>query len=238
MKPIHGNTLDFDLLEQELSLFQESISDVHSDLRGYHRVVEELLAEAEAKEADKALASVDHLEEPRRSELLAMRIPYWWSQTFVPQFRVSFVVWAVSVLELHLEWASRLAGGFAQTPLACADLAARSTVARYEKFFSRLAGFEAPANDAWSRLANVYTIRNALAHSGAYVLFEPEEKQKRLETAIRGFRGIAINHVVLEVDAAFCEDVVDLVCSFCRYLLAQLTRAREAFLLRNPGYKV
>jgi hypothetical protein len=129
-----------------------------------------------------------------------------------------------------------LAGGFAQTPLAGPDVRERKTAVRYKKFFTRQAGFEAPAKEAWSRLAKVYIIRNALAHSGTYVIFEPEERKEQLKRAIESFRGIALDRVLLEVDTAFCEDIIDLVCSFCGYLLAQLTRAREAFLLRNPGH--
>jgi hypothetical protein len=236
MKPINENPLNFNLIQQEFELFRDSIIGVQSDLRDYHQVLEKLLAEAEGNEEDKLLASVEHLQEPRRSEVLDWHIPYWWSQTFVPQFRASFVVWAISVLELHLEWAARLAGSFTQTAQASAAVGRGSTVSKYRKFFSRLPGFEAPTNNAWSRLANLYAIRKTLAHSGAHVMFESEERQKRLKAALKDFRGIALSYnVVLEVDEVFCEDVVNLVSSFCDYLLVQLTRAREAFLLRNPG---
>jgi hypothetical protein len=239
MKPIHSNPLNFNLIEQEFSLFLGSITGVQSDLRGYHRVVEELLAEAEAKDADKALASVDHLEEPRRSEVLAWHIPYWWAQTFVPQFRASYTVWAISALELHLGWAYRLAGGFAQTSQTSTELPKSHIVASYKKFFNQLPDSEAPDEVAWSRLADLYTIRNALAHSGGYVTFLPEVKRRELKTVIRRFHGIVLSYnVALEIDEVFCEDVVDLICSLCSYLLAQVTRARDAFLLRNPGHKV
>ena len=237
MEPINENPLNFNRIQQEFELFRDSIIGAQSDLRDYHQVVEKLLAEAEGKEEDKLLASVEHLQEPRRSEELAWRIPYWWRQTFVPQFRASFSVWAIAVLEFHLDWAARLAGGYAQTSKASANVHARSTVDRYEKFFTRMAGFEMPANDAWSRLSDLYIVRNALVHSSGYVIFGHEEKKKDLKSAIKGFRGIVLDRVRLEVDTAFCEDVVNLVSSFCGYLLAQLTRAREAFLLRNPGQK-
>jgi hypothetical protein len=239
MEPIHDKPLSFRRLDREFEFFRESVIGYPTDLRGYHQVLEKLLAETEAKDADKALASVEHLEEPRRSEVLAWHIPYWWSQTFVPQFRISFAIWAISVLELHLGWAYRLAGGFAQTSQTWAKLPTDHIVDHYKKFFNELPDSEALDKSVWSRLAALYTIRNALAHGGGYVMFLSEKKRKQLKTATARFDGITLSYnVALEVDEAFCEDVVDLICSFCSYLLAQLTRAREAFLLRNPEHKI
>ena len=68
MQPIHDKPLSFNRLDREFDLFRESVISYPTDLRGYHQILEKVLAEAEAKDAAHALASVEHLEEPRRSD--------------------------------------------------------------------------------------------------------------------------------------------------------------------------
>jgi len=218
---------DRDLLLFELDLFDESVAEVTTGLNGYHRILDGLLQSAELQDLDRLKERLADAPEFHYSTILDQSYPYWWQDHFVPQFRASFVVWAISVAELHLAWAARIAEALCHTAVSVDDIRARSTVKRYEKFFSKLARFDPPAEGLWERLADAYTVRNTLAHAGAYIPFEAAQRREALERALETFGSASLDEVVVKLETGFCEAMTELTQSVCSYLQQELRRAAD-----------
>lgn len=167
--------VDLDLLRERYSLFQESIDEAVRNLDGYHKIVGELLNEAETREIEELKGRAAKLPEGRRGFFWQWNYPVHWGEVFIYHFRLSFAIWAMAVAEHHLSWVCEDAKVVTPLPLGWKELRSRSRLKEAERFLVKCAGFNAPDEKLWESMRKAYRIRNVVAHGGGYVFDQKEE---------------------------------------------------------------
>jgi hypothetical protein len=216
--------VDLDFLREKHSLFQESIDEAARNLDGYHKIVGELLNEAETREIDELKEQAAKLPESRRGAFWQWNYPVHWNEIFIYHFRLSFAILAMAVVEYHLSLVCEDAKVITGLPLGLKERG--STFEKAERFLVKRVGFDASDEKLWESMRKAYRIRNVVAHNGGYV-FDPKEEEK-LEPCLKHFPGIKLVHGALEVEDEFCQAIRVLVRKFLGYL----SREQEALLTR------
>lgn len=211
-------------LREKHQIHRLLVQDAVSELDGYLRIVEDMLESAEKDEFAKfeeAWRSLPrHLPESARTEYWHNNLPYYWQQMFVPQFRFSFVLWSLSVIEFHLDWICRTCQEAAELGITWKDIQASSTLEKAQKFLVGLLHFSAPSDDTWEKLKSLYKIRNTVAHSVGLVF--NEQARHQLAPHLREFPGIELaDNGELTIKKEFCHGVVAVVSGFLHHLLEQ-----------------
>jgi len=213
-----------DLTLIELDLFCESARDAISGLNGYRKILEDLLISAEDSDFSALKTRLTAAPESMHARILEADYPYWWQQLFIPQFRASFFVWAVSVIEYHLAWAEKLANALSTAPRTDRATRDRSIAKGFQAFFSQLSDFGQAPDNMWLRLADAYKLRNALGHAAATMHLQPDERRRALQNAIKTF-GALTYELFVELAPEHCEAVESLAGTVCHYLIAGLNRS-------------
>lgn len=220
-------------LRERHQLHRLVVQDAVAELDGYLQIVEEMLETAEKDEfakLEEAWRSLPrHLPESARTEYWHNNLPYYWQQMFVPQFRFSFVLWSLSVIEFHLDWICRTCQEAAELGITWKDIHASSTLERAQKFLVGLLHFSAPSDDTWEKLKSLYKIRNTVAHSVGLVF--NEQTRHQLAPHLKKFPGIKLNDDdELRIKKEFCQEVVAAVSGFLQELLDQQALLLEGSL--------
>jgi len=207
--------VDLEFLREKHSQFQESIDVAVRNLDGYHKIVGELLNEAERREIEELKEHAAELPESRRGAFWQMNYPVHWNEVFIYHFRLSFAILAMAVVEHHLSLVYKDAEVVTRLPLGRKDRR-ESTFEQAERFLVKCVGFNAPDEKLWESMQKAYRIRNAVAHNGGYVF--DRKKANQLKPCLRHFPGIKLVHGALEVEDEFCQAIRDLVRKFLSYL--------------------
>ena len=192
--------MDKELLKERFELYSESTQDAIKNLKGYFTILEKLLADAEKQEVSVLKEHSQDLSKDKEEKFWLHNYPIHWEDTFVPNFRYSFLLWSLSVVEFHLNWinedVSLLVGVSKQYKKIKTE--EMSDISKIEKklLSNKKIKFDNSHQTLWQQIKDTYKIRNIVAHNWGYFFDYSEERENNLRESIKGV-GYNFGHFAL-----------------------------------------
>ena len=139
---------------------------------------EEFISRQEFEEVASLEAQAAKFSETGRSEFWSWYYPVHWDEIFRTNLRSSFLTSLVSLIESQLTEVCRDVAVIARTPIQVGDLKG-SLLERAHLFLGKFGGFEQPTAEAWTKVLQVYDIRNVFVHHAGFLPAYNHEKRVR-----------------------------------------------------------
>lgn len=225
----HRTRLVNDLYRTELQTIQQAISS----LRRYLSMMEKLIQEGEEVELGEL---VQQYPPEINEEYWAYVYPNQWQAVMFRHFRASFVISALSVFEHYLKQICRDSQFISQYERGYEAVKSGSTIANARQYLSAEIGFKQPNQLVWTRLQDMYEIRNVLVHAFDDIYFF--RRQEKLIGLVEKYPGIEITvkdgqsrwllngqaQDVLDIKPEFCDLLTDTIAVCLDDLCGEMTR--------------